>query len=199
MTFKPKPHSSSYTKKLRTETRLRSATYSNSITPSRISPDIRAVCAELDPAYEPRYLKVTPVKGAIQLQCHDNVSNHIESHGGKQQCGWTLLEDTNGILAAYVHSVWVGDDGQLVDITPDTEDTNLFLPSSSPVLYRSGVKAIFRAITDDPTTVSFVARLTKEEEIQTAIEQALRHILANCEIVPPSCEGKSRDSLSDSP
>jgi hypothetical protein len=138
------------------------------LTPLEITPAIKSFCAELDPTYNPLYLKVSRVKGALRLECHDNVVAYIQSHGGQQRCGWTLSKYPVGVLSAISHSVWISPDDQLVDITPDSVARHLFLPSSRNAPNWLAPKAIYRATSDDPRANVLVEVLTENEAVERA-------------------------------
>jgi len=62
--------------------------------------------------------------------CHRNVDKYVENFGGKRVGGWLLARNkkyTNcGLWLWTFHSVWQNKEGELVDVTNDTNYTGAF-------------------------------------------------------------------------
>jgi hypothetical protein len=107
-----------------------------STTPTRISDEIRAFCADIDPTQIPVYVQVRPATQAKINSYFDSVLDHATQKGGAIQYGWIIWEElSNNFLEAEFHAVWVSSSRELIDITPkiDNEATILFLPDSKRV------------------------------------------------------------------
>ena len=73
--------------------------------------------------------------------CHLNVKNYIDAHGGSSVSGWLLqrypLFNERGGYTWSFHSVWQKPDGKLVDVTDDVNyegrDKSIFVPDSTRV------------------------------------------------------------------
>lgn len=62
--------------------------------------------------------------------CHSNVDKYIENYGGKRVGGWLLVRNktftNSGLWVWTFHSVWENKEGELLDVTKDTNYTGAF-------------------------------------------------------------------------
>jgi hypothetical protein len=62
--------------------------------------------------------------------CHHNVDKYVENYGGKRVGGWLLIRNkkfiNGGLWLWTFHSVWENKDGELLDVTKDTNYTGAF-------------------------------------------------------------------------
>ncbi len=72
-----------------------------------------------------------------QHMCHENVNTFVKEHGGKQIFGWVLhhwklnsSKEYDGVFTAIFHSNWLTPENNLVSITPEDTDFQLFLPDT---------------------------------------------------------------------
>lgn len=59
-----------------------------------------------------------------QSDCHNNVMHYVDSYGGEQISGYYLITDINddSYGCAIYHSLWKDTYGNLLDITPFSDD-----------------------------------------------------------------------------
>jgi hypothetical protein len=90
--------------------------------------------AEMLPLFETGF-------GYIAGACHMNVAHRVKYHGGIRIPGWIVWECQQFIDLEF-HSVWLGTDGKLHDITPrkDGETEILFLPDPEQALFLANAK-----------------------------------------------------------
>ena len=83
---------------------------------------------------EVKRLKETLGLSQLQGRCHQNVLDHVAAYGGEMVNGWLLGKNSRlnklGVWLWSFHSVWLTDEGLLIDVT---EDRN----------YVSGTRTIF--------------------------------------------------------
>lgn len=98
--------------------------------PKAVNAELRAVLRRLSP--QPP-LRLRP-DGAWMYRpglCHQNVREHVSSHGGSPQFGW-IVRDAGAVFHFEFHCVWRRADGVLVDVTPAPAGLRelLFLPDA---------------------------------------------------------------------
>lgn len=127
-------------------------------TPKRITPKIRALCAELVPDAEPVYLDVVPEPGTRPLDCFENVTRYIERHGGGTRYGWQIWEWPGIMVEAEFHAAWVSPEGALLDITPKEYSVSsiLFLPDTTANYDGRQVNNVRRPLIDAPLVHEFI-------------------------------------------
>ena len=97
--------------------------------PQKITKQVLAFCERLVPGTSPLYVPVRPFQSAKYLECFQNVLDKIQAAGGTSVLGWEISEVEGIYLEAQFHAVWRGQDGSLVDVTPEEyrQDRILFL------------------------------------------------------------------------
>lgn len=90
--------------------------------------------------------------------CHVNVKNCIDKHGGNSISGWLLnrdqLRSERGMYVWSFHSVWQKPDGKLLDVTEDRHyvgrDKTIFVPDANrkPDLVKGSAYNNFIVFTD---------------------------------------------------
>ena len=93
---------------------------------------IRAISNE-----QPKIVKVEKTLNGNDIafaMCHDVVKEHISRFGGEQVFGWmirpwTISDNTefDGMLMAVFHSNWLSPENELVSVTPDKSEFQIFL------------------------------------------------------------------------
>ncbi len=65
--------------------------------------------------------------------CYQNVKRQIAQSGGTMICGWKINEVQGLYVEAEYHAIWQSLNGELVDVTPNYNDTNraIFIPDYS--------------------------------------------------------------------
>ncbi len=98
-------------------------------TPAEITPDVMALCADINPTATPTFVAYRPGSESLPQECYGNVERQVASQGGEYVVGWAIWERPELWVEAEHHAVWRGPDG-LVDITPHgiQIDRVLFLP-----------------------------------------------------------------------
>lgn len=78
----------------------------------------------------------------INLNCHNNVNKYVDTYGGEKISGYYLITDIidENCGCAIYHSIWKNTYGELIDITPfsDNRNYNIFSIMSDEDYY-SGV------------------------------------------------------------
>lgn len=102
-------------------------------TPKKINHNVKELVKSIGVNVTPIYANVEPKEGARPNECFDNVKIYAEQHGGEVQYGWQIWEKTGVVIEAEFHAVWKNHEGNLVDITPktDNEQKILFIPDST--------------------------------------------------------------------
>jgi len=129
-------------------------------TPPEITDVILDFCREIDPSVRPRYIRISPERYCVALECYQNVANKVRREGGKEQQGRTIWQVPNLTLEAEHHAIWISPGGESVDVTPqpDGEERILFLPTSK-IKYDGSelIRPIHKKLVDDPLVDEVVA------------------------------------------
>lgn len=78
-------------------------------------------------------VKISEFKGAVKLECHDNVREYLKDHDGEVQFGWSFSQLGNIVFKLTGHVVVKKQDGELLCVTPSEHDVSeiYFYPDSS--------------------------------------------------------------------
>jgi hypothetical protein len=133
------------------------------ITPSVLTQDLVALCAELAPGAAPISLACLAPPEARPLDSFETVERQVVEKGGAACFGWSLWEWPRLFLEAEFYSVWRDVDGRLHDITPRVKrGTILFLPDATRVYDGRRVKSVRRPLTEDPAVSGFLRACDEE-------------------------------------
>ncbi|MCA2007951.1 hypothetical protein [Tritonibacter mobilis] len=141
-------------------------------TPSKITPTIERLCAEINANESPIFVPVKPDLEAISSECFHNVSKKVERDGGSILYGWNLWEWSRVFVEAEHHAVWVKD-GELTDVTPkqNRERKILFLPDPSRTYDFANQKRLInikRSLRRYPSVESWIKAT---DDFQNAVER----------------------------
>jgi SEC-C motif len=137
------------------------------MTPSSVTPEIRALCADLVPGGTPQYINITPVAGTRILDCFANVENHIQRHGGSICFGWQIWNLLHFAVEAEFHAVWRDPTGKLIDITSKQFPVSkiLFLPDPVRVYEGKQINNVRRALGSDASIQEYLDTLDAKFEL----------------------------------
>lgn len=76
---------------------------------------------------KPLYVNIIPFPEARELDCGGNVEKVIARYGGKAIKGWRIWWIPGILYEAQAHVIWEKPDGELVDVTPTSDDEKLCL------------------------------------------------------------------------
>lgn len=112
----------------------------NTVTPSRIGPELRGLLGRLGVPSDPVRLAVRPLDHCRPLECFANATRCVALHGGSVQHGWRLWEWPTVLVEAEFHAVWRRPDGALQDVTPAPDGECEILFVADPERVYSGVR-----------------------------------------------------------
>jgi len=78
---------------------------------------VQTLCKKLVEQPEPIYLDVEQIDGMEVSDCTNNVAQMVAAKGGSVQYGWQIWQ-TQRLVEAEFHAVWIDSDGNPHDITP---------------------------------------------------------------------------------
>ena len=151
--------------------------FQHPITPADISEPILSLCHEIVPNSAPEYVDVLPLLGAPANECFVLVEDQARNAGGESVIGWALWELPGLFIEAEFHAVWRNPDGEMVDISPKTRQTQriLFLPDPSARYDGRQVNNLRHAISRDPDVSAYLQAFDDEFEFLNRGERALQH------------------------
>ncbi|MCK4843249.1 MAG: SEC-C domain-containing protein [Methylococcales bacterium] len=102
-------------------------------TPLSITKELLEVINKVNSKSEPIFLNVTPANGAVKQECFGNVESYIKLYGGSIIYGWNVFVWPRVLVDLEFHAVWLSDDGEILDITPRSDEDRvvLFLPDDT--------------------------------------------------------------------
>jgi hypothetical protein len=147
-------------------------------TPAEITEVIREICTKVS-SHEPVFVPVRPGEGCEKRDCHRNVPQVIESHGGDMVTGWIVWETPGFGLEFEFHAIWQSPDGDWCDVTPqaDGETQILFLPDPEKQFDFTGETLHYNRcfpLSDDPDVVQLVAYQQQFVERQMRVSTEIR-------------------------
>ncbi|OMF88332.1 hypothetical protein [Paenibacillus sp. FSL R7-0337] len=141
--------------------------------PRQIDDTVINFCKSISPKEQPEYIKVIPEKWTKKNECYDNVQQMVQQFGGKRQLGWRIqvVPDPSPkfMIEAVHHAIWIKDNGEKVDVTPQISITKGIVFVADDVTkfgkYRIGEK--YQALIDHPLVHEYIALCNKESEEYT--------------------------------
>lgn len=95
-------------------------------TPRVITPQIHVLCKSIS-EYEPVFVPVVAEPGNLINECFHNVYAYIEKHGGQKILGCSIWQSANVLIEAEAHAVWKSPSGNMVDVTPHSNNETSIL------------------------------------------------------------------------
>jgi hypothetical protein len=83
------------------------------------------VLEQLGEGPRPQFVPIECDEEAIERDCFTNVERQIERYGGSRRFGWAIWVHTDAMIEAEFHSVWMKPIGELVDVTPHDDETQI--------------------------------------------------------------------------
>lgn len=120
---------------------------SSETTPEHVTEELLAFCEKVVPSVEPKYVPVSPIKGAKTQSCFLNVAAAVEELGGEMIHGWIIWEG-KVLWDAEFHACWKPPKSYaagllgLVDITPKADRENQILFLADPKRVWDGDKPV---------------------------------------------------------
>lgn len=139
----------------------------NATTPREVTPEILALCSEIDHTSRPVFVSVVPGAGVRHGYCLTDVPLFVSKNGGKVQFGWIIWECFKVTIEAEFHACWVNHQNEVVDIVPkpQNEKTVLFLPDSVRVYKHRPVPNMRKLLVENDYTRRWLASGRKKDEI----------------------------------
>lgn len=100
------------------------------IVPKRLTGKMVEFCETIGKPGAAVYIPFYPEDGIKIYDCMGAVKQKIMRDGGRACYGWVIWQWANMILEAVAYIMWKGDDGRLIDVTPEKGDYEsvLFIP-----------------------------------------------------------------------
>ncbi len=95
-------------------------------TPQVLTEGIIRICDSIG-IYDLFYVTQYPKNDCRAGDCFHNVQMYIEKYGGTLLMGWAITVRENLYVECEAHAVWKTIDNDIVDVTPNNEDSNLTL------------------------------------------------------------------------
>lgn len=136
-------------------------------TPKVIDDVVIGFCTSIVKRSKPEYVKVNVEIDAKANFCYENVMKKIKNSGGRRQLGWRI-QINQIMIEAIHHAIWISDDGEKLDVTPQEEnDAIVFLPDNETLLgeYKIGEK--YQALVEDPCVIKYIELCQKESEYKS--------------------------------
>jgi len=135
-------------------------------TPTVLSKELTALCAEIAPGEKPVPLVRAAPPEARPLDCFETVERQIVERGGTAAYGWLLWEIQGLFLEAEFYATWRDVDGRLHDITPRIGPGQvMFLPDPKRCFEGRRVPNVRRALMQDPAVTGFLRACEEEFEL----------------------------------
>ena len=135
-----------------------------SITPNINEGEVKAFCAQIQPDSKPMMVYVRSEPKFKANFCYDNVKLKMSHDGGRILTGWRIWKCPNLWMEAIHHAVWVSEELEIVDVTPQDEKVILFLPDKPLETNGCKVGEKYFAIADDPLIKEYVELCQKESD-----------------------------------
>lgn len=101
-------------------------------------------------------------------ECYFNVEECVKLYGGSQIFGWKIYKNNLPLfIEAEMHSIWLNNKNELIDITPNTEKSNpiLFVIDKSIVFDGTGKSNIRKAFIRNIEIADYLLFLEFEDKI----------------------------------
>ena len=86
--------------------------------PEEITDVVLAFATSIFSHGAPVYVECSPLPGKPSCECFPIVAEHIETHGGSRELGWSIYMWPGVYIEAELHAVWVDPSGVRHDIAP---------------------------------------------------------------------------------
>lgn len=135
-------------------------------TPRIITPQIRELCQSIS-KYEPVFVPVVADPKSLINECFQNVDTYVKEHGGQRVLGRSIWQRANVLIEAEAHAVWKSPTGDMVDITPHTnnETSILFLVDHQMTYSGNCIPNIRKALTSSPLVAEFIGLFNERDRI----------------------------------
>ncbi len=135
-------------------------------TPRVITKQIQELCKFVS-EYEPMYVPVIAEPGKRINECFHNVDAYVEKHGGQSILGWSIWQRANVLIEAEAHAVWKSLIGEMVDVTPhsNNETAILFLVDNQIKYEEKCIPNIRKALTSSPLVAEFIKLFNERDQI----------------------------------
>lgn len=133
------------------------------IVPKIITEDIKHFSQIINQASNLEYINVISDDKYLPHECFNNVRNKINESGGRAQLGWAIWLFPNILIEAECHCIWISDNDEKIDVTPNDENTILFLPDDS-IKYEGKVIPNKRAALTSSSLVSEFIGLANQRD-----------------------------------
>lgn len=140
-------------------------------TPRVITPQIEELGKSIS-EYEPVYITVIAEPGSLINECFHNVDAYIEKHGGQRILGWSIWQRANVLIEAEAHAVWNSPTGDMVDVTPhsNNETSILFLVDNHMTYEGNCIPNVRKALTSSPLVAEFIKLYNERNQIAAQTE-----------------------------
>lgn len=123
-------------------------------TPDQNSPQVKAFIRKFLGGAKPVWVPQRPSDDGVLSECFANVSNMVESFGGRMILGWHLWEMPGLMLEGEFHAVWLRPSGTMVDVSPQPagfeEERILFVPRHHLRYFGQRPRNLRLLLADDP-------------------------------------------------
>lgn len=135
-------------------------------TPRVITPQIRELCQSIS-EYEPMFVPVVTEPGSLINECFHNVDTYIEKHCGQRILGWSIWQRANVLIEAEAHAIWKSLTGDMVDVTPHSNDETSILFLTDPQMTYEGncIPNIRKALTSSLLVAEFITLFNERDRI----------------------------------
>ncbi len=121
------------------------------------------------------FLKVAELLSpfAKPLECYDNVKYFVTKKKGTQQLGWIIwLDSLKRVIKAEAHSVLRDYNGNLIDVTPQSDDndkTILFIPDNNLIDDGRMILSRYLALRNTKDVLNFIQLAKCDDEMKQAM------------------------------
>ena len=135
-------------------------------TPHIITPEIRELCRSIS-EYEPIFVPVIVDPKSLINECFYNVDAYVAEHGGQRILGRSIWQRANVLIEAEAHAVWKSPLGDMVDVTPhsNNETSILFLIDPQMIYDDNCIPNIRRSLTSSSLAAEFIALYNERDQI----------------------------------
>lgn len=134
-------------------------------TPRIITPQIRELCQSIS-KYEPVFVPVVADPKSLVNECFQNVDTYVKEHGGQRVLGRSIWQRANVLIEAEAHAVWKSPTGDMVDITPHTNnETSILFLVDHQMTYSGCISNIRKALTSSPLVAEFIGLFNERDRI----------------------------------
>lgn len=136
------------------------------ITPSFITPEIEELCQSISEC-KPIIIPVIAAPKSLINECFYNVDAYIAEHGGQRVLGRSIWQKANVLIEAEAHAVWKSPSGDIIDITPHSNNETEILFLIDPKMAYDGkcIPNIRRSLTNSPLVLEYIALFNERDRL----------------------------------